>query len=107
MNIPLEVNFKSFVEVGNERTVVGSRIHARKNSTMWLIRTPYVFRYYLLPGAGTKDVKRLTTKSNVMHPGQWMYKIGWPSMAALNVEAADSYFQKESYRALYFIAEQR
>ena len=52
-------------------------------------------RSYLLPGSGTKDVKLLAERSNVQYSGQWMFKIGWPNMGALNVEAADSYFQKD------------
>ena len=63
-------------------------------------------RSYLLPGSGTKDVKLLATKSNVFYSGQWMFKIGWPNMGALNVEAADSFLQKEFNRPLYFIVDQ-
>lgn len=64
------------------------------------------FRSYLLPGSGTKDVKLLTERSNVQYSGQWMFKIGWPNMGALNVEAADSYFQKDSDNSPFFIVEQ-
>ena len=63
-------------------------------------------RSYLLPGSGTRDVKLLATKSNVFYSGQWMFKIGWPNMGALNVEAADSFLQKEFNRPLYFIVDQ-
>ena len=35
-----------------------------------------------------------------------MFKIGWPNMGALNVEAADSFLQKDFNRPLYFIVDQ-
>ena len=35
-----------------------------------------------------------------------MFKIGWPNMGALNVEAADSFLQKDLNRPLYFIVDQ-
>ena len=51
-------------------------------------------------------MKLLATKSNVFYSGQWMFKIGWPNMGALNVEAADSFLQKDLNRPLYFIVDQ-
>ena len=63
-------------------------------------------RYYLLPGSGTRDLRLLSTKSNMMSPGQWMFKVGWPKMGPLNVEAADSFLQKDSERPLDFIVDQ-
>ena len=67
----------------------------------------FVFiRSYLLPGSGTKDVKLLSTKSNVQYSGQWMFKIGWPKMGSLNMEAADSFVLKDNERPLYFIVDQ-
>ncbi len=42
----------------------------------------------------------------MQYSGQWMFKIGWPKMRALNLEAADSYFQKDSDAPPYFIVEQ-
>lgn len=35
-----------------------------------------------------------------------MFKVGWPNMGALNVEAADSFLQKDLNRPLYFIVDQ-
>ena len=51
-------------------------------------------------------MKLLATKSNVFYSGQWVFKIGWPNMGALNVEAADSFLQKDFNRPLYFIVDQ-
>lgn len=63
-------------------------------------------RYYLLPGSGTMNVTLLLTKSNMMLPGQWMFKIGWPGMGRLNVESANSFIRKESARRHHFILDQ-
>ncbi|XP_074631939.1 nidogen-like isoform X3 [Acropora palmata] len=63
-------------------------------------------RYYLLPGSGTMNVTLLLTKSNMMLPGQWMFKIGWPGMGPLNIESANSFIRKESARRHHFILDQ-
>ncbi|XP_067028180.1 nidogen-like isoform X4 [Acropora muricata] len=64
-------------------------------------------RYYLLPGSGTMNVTLLLTKSNMMLPGQWMFKIGWPTLKGpLNIESANSFIRKESARRHHFILDQ-
>lgn len=53
------------------------------------------------------NVTLLLTKSNMMLPGQWMFKIGWPGMGPLNIESANSFIRKESARRHHFILDQR
>lgn len=74
--------------------------HFKTLNSMWC-------RYYLLPGSGTMNVTLLPTKSNMMLPGQWMFKIGWPGMGPLNVESANSFTRNESVRRHHFILDQR
>ena len=51
-------------------------------------------------------MKLLSFKSNMMLPGQWMFKIGRPNMGPFNVESADSFSQKGSLTPLYFNVDQ-
>ncbi|KAK3741770.1 hypothetical protein QZH41_011391, partial [Actinostola sp. cb2023] len=62
-------------------------------------------RYYKLPGSGEDDVHFLSSKSNMMSSGQWIFNVGWPVMHGMEVQPADSYETKAT-TALDFIAEQ-
>jgi len=62
-----------------------------------------VCRFYQLPGSGEDQVHSLTTKSNIMSAGQWMYKVGWRDMYPTEIQPADSYILKPTEHDDFFV----